>query len=236
MFSVNQILEELEAYGSETIKNIFLKHGAQEPLFGVKVGDLKKIQKKIKKNHELALALFETGNSDAMYLAGLIADDKKMTIENLDHWVKNAKWSMISEYTVPWVAAESNFGFEMAKKWISSEIEHIASAGWATYANLLMLVPDQELNKSEIIALIKRVEENIHSGKNRVKQTMNGFIIAAGGSVSDVTEMAIETGKRIGPVTVDMGGTACKTPYAPNYIDKIKIRGNIGKKKKTVKC
>ena len=51
MFSVNQILEELEAYGSETIKNIFLKHGAQEPLFGVKVGDLKKIQKKINKNH-----------------------------------------------------------------------------------------------------------------------------------------------------------------------------------------
>ena len=56
-----------------------MNHGAKEPFFGVKVGDLKKILKKTKKNHELSLELYKTGNSDAMYLAGLMADEKKIT-------------------------------------------------------------------------------------------------------------------------------------------------------------
>ena len=69
-----------------------------------------------------------------------------------------------------------------------------------------------------------------------MKQTMNSFVISAGGYVPELTDFAITTGNRIGAVTVEMGDTACKTPFSPDYIDKIKKRGSIGKKKKTVKC
>jgi 3-methyladenine DNA glycosylase AlkD len=48
-------------------------------MFGVKVGDLKPIVKQIKGDQELAMQLYATGNSDAMYLAGLVADGRKMT-------------------------------------------------------------------------------------------------------------------------------------------------------------
>ena len=67
-----EIMQQLEQFGNETTKRIYKNHGAKEPLFGVKVGGLKKIVKKVKKNHELSLQLYDTGNSDAMYLAGLI--------------------------------------------------------------------------------------------------------------------------------------------------------------------
>ena len=231
-----EILEELKSSGNDSIKKIFIKHGAREPFFGVKVEDLKKIQKKIKINYELSLELFNTGNSDAMYLAGLIADDKKMTKEDLNHWVKNAYWYMISEYTVPWVTAGSNYGHELALDWMRSEHENVASAGWMTYAGLLALIPDDLLNKKEIQTLLVEIENNIHHAPNRVRQSMNGFVIAVGGSVPDLTEKAIETGKRIGKVIVDMGGTSCKTPYSPEYIEKIIKRGALGKKKKTLKC
>jgi 3-methyladenine DNA glycosylase AlkD len=232
----NEILKELQSYGSDSIKRIFMNHGAKEPLFGVKIQDLKKIQKKIKTNYRLALELYDTGNSDAMYLAGLITDDKKMTKADLNHWVKNAYYYTLSEYTVPWVAAQSNYGYELALEWIGSNNENMASSGWATYSGLLALIPDEKLNKKEITALLKRIAKDIHNAQNRVKQSMNGFVIAVGGYVPELTELAIETGKAIGPVTVDMGGTACKTPFAPDYIEKIKKRGSIGKKKKTVKC
>ncbi len=234
--TTKEILAELKSYGNESIKKVFLKHGAKEPFYGVKVEDLKKIQKKVKKDYEVALELFDTGISDAMYLAGLIADDQKMTKENLYHWANNAYWYMISEYTVPWVAAESKYGHELALEWIQSDKENIASAGWATYSNLLSLTPDEKLNKTEIKSLLERVKKDMHQSKNRVKQTMNGFVIAVGGSVPELTDLAIETGKTIGAVTVDMGGTACKTPYSPDYIEKIIKRGALGKKKKTVKC
>ncbi|MBL0051512.1 MAG: DNA alkylation repair protein [Bacteroidetes bacterium] len=234
--TTKEILAELKSLGSESIKKVLMKHGAREPFYGVKVEDLKKIQKKIKMDYQLALELYDTGISDAMYLAGLIADDKKMTKDNLNHWVKNAYWYMISEFTVPWVAAESNYGHELAMEWIKSDKENIASAGWATYSNLLALTPDDKLNKKEIVLLLKKVEKEIHKAQNRVKQAMNGFVISVGGYVPEFTEVAIESGKKIGAVTVDMNGTACKTPYSPDYIDKIIKRGSIGKKKKTVKC
>jgi 3-methyladenine DNA glycosylase AlkD len=231
-----EILKELKTYSSDSVKKIFLKHGAREPFYGVKVQDLKIIQKKIKKDYKIALELYDTGISDAMYLAGLIADDKKMTKKNLEDWVNKAYWYMLSEFTVPWVAAESNFGHELALEWIESDKENIAGAGWATYSNLLAITEDEKLNKKEIKELLSRIKKDIHKSQNRVKQVMNGFVIAVGASVPDLTELAIETGKAIGPVMVDMGGTACKTPYSPEYIEKVRKRGSIGKKKKTVKC
>lgn len=86
----NEVLTELESYGNENTKRVLLKHGAREPFFGVKVGDLKKVVKKIKVDHPLALKLYDTGNTDAMYLAGLICDPGQMTKADLNHWMKNA--------------------------------------------------------------------------------------------------------------------------------------------------
>ena len=77
---------------NESIKKVLVKHGAREPFFGVKVEDLKKIVKKVKTDYPLSLELYNTGNSDAMYLAGLIADPVKMTREDLNNWVEKAYW------------------------------------------------------------------------------------------------------------------------------------------------
>src|SRR3954469_22275341 len=104
--TVQTIMAELKAKGNEGVKKILLKHGIKEPFFGVKVSDLKSIQKKIKKDYQLAKDLYATGNADAMYLAGLIADDEKMTKKDLQTWVKQAVSGNICEYTVPWVTAE----------------------------------------------------------------------------------------------------------------------------------
>jgi 3-methyladenine DNA glycosylase AlkD len=234
--TASEVIRELEGYGNETTKRIFINHGAREPFFGVKVQDLKKIVKKIKKDYRLSLELYDTGNSDAMYLAGLIADEKAMTKQDLQKWVKGAYWYMISDYTVPWIAAESNFGKELAMEWIESDQEFIASAGWATLSNLVSLKPDNELDIENISALLDRVEMEIHSAQNRVRYTMNGFVIAVGSYIKELTNKAIIIGEKIGKVHVDMGGTACKVPLAPEYIQKVIDRGSHGKKRKVARC
>lgn len=234
--TTQEIMAQLEEWGSEQTKKVFVKHGAKEPFFGVKVADLKKIQKKVKKDYKLALELYETGNSDAMYLAGLIADETKMTKEDLQKWVKGAYWYMISEYTVPWVAAESNYGYELALEWIESDDEMTATAGWATLSSLMAVKKDEDLDIKGIDKLIARVSKEIHKAKNRVRYTMNGFVIAAGSYVESLNDKAKKAAVKIGKVKVDMGGTACKTPLAEEYIKKVEARGNIGKKRKTSRC
>src|SRR5829696_1429733 len=139
-----EILEELEPLGRENYRQLLLNHGANEPCFGVKIEELKKIQKRIKKDYHLALELYDTGVYDAMYLAGLIADDAQMTKKDLRRWAENA-CDPLAGSTVPWVAAGSPHARELALEWIESDNELVAVAGWGTLISLVSLKDDAEL-------------------------------------------------------------------------------------------
>ncbi len=234
--TTKEILSELKEYGDEKTKSTYITLGAKEPVFGVKVQDLKKILKKTKKNHEISLELYATGNYDAMYLAGLMADEKQITKEQLEVWVDQAYFSYLSEYTVPWVAAETEYGFELGLKWIQSDIETIASAGWGTLAYYAAVHEDEKLDTKTYIKLLDTVEKEVHGAQNRVRYAMNGFVIAIGTYVEALTEKSKEVAKKIGKVTVNVGGTACKVPLASDYIDKVIAKGRVGIKRKTARC
>lgn len=234
--TVEEILSELSSLGSPSTKKVLMNHGAQEPFFGVKISDLKPIQKRIKKNHELSLELYDSGISDAMYLAGLISDPPKMTKAQLQKWVKNAYWYMLSEYTVPWVAAESRYAIPLALEWMNSSKEGIAAAGWSTYSSFVAINPDDQLDLTEIQTLLSRIPKALPKAENRVRNAMNAFVLAVGCYVAPLTENAKTTAKAIGKVQVDMGNTACKVPDALKYIEKAEGMGRVGVKRKTAMC
>jgi 3-methyladenine DNA glycosylase AlkD len=232
-----EILDQLKEMGSAQYLKTFANHGAPvDKMYGVSVANLKTIVKKVKKNHELSLELYRTGNSDAQYLAGLIADEKKITKADLEEWVEGATWYMLSEYTVAWIAAESRFGWELGLKWIESPREITADAGWSTLANLVTLRPDEELDIDHLLTLIERVEKTIHQAPNRVRYSMNNFLLCVGGYVSVLTDRCIAAAKKIGVVHVDVGNTACKVPQVVDYLKKMEGKGVIGKKKKMARC
>ncbi|MGJ7911299.1 DNA alkylation repair protein [Neobacillus sp. LXY-1] len=231
-----EIMTKLEELGTEQTRKTFMNHGAKGSLFGVKVGDLKKLVKHVKKDQELALALFETGNHDAMYLAGLSVNPKLMNKETLQNWVKQANWYMLAEYTVASVTAESPFALELAREWMKSEEEMIAVSGWSTYSNYLSITPDEQLDIAEIQQLLHQVEATIHEEKNRVRYVMNIFVICVGTYVMELHAEAKRVASAIGKVHVDIGRTACKVPLATDYIKKIEDRDKIGVKRKTCIC
>lgn len=234
--TLQEIMEKLKELGTEQTKKTFIRHGATEPIFGVKVGDLKNLIKHVKKDQELALSLYETGNYDAMYLAGLTVNPKLVSKELLQKWVRQAYCYSLSEYTVAGVAAESNYALELAREWIESDSETIATSGWSTYTNYLSITPDEKLDIEEIRQLLNRIETTIHQEKNRVRYTMNNFVIAVGTFVEELHKEAYEVGENIGKVHVNVGETACKVPLATEYIKKVEARGKIGSKKKTCIC
>ena len=234
--TVAEIVEELEQQGSASIKKVLLKHGIQEPLLGVKIEYLKKIQKRIKKDYQLALDLYDTGIYDAMYLAGLIADDQKMTKRDLKRWVTRATSNPLCGSTVPWVAAESRYGWELALEWIEAKSERDVAIGWHTLSSLVSIKDDSELDLAELKRLLKRVQKSLPSQPDRVRYAMNGFVIAVGTYVQPLSELALKTACKIGEVSIDVGETSCQVPFAPDYIEKVQSKGLIGKKRKTAKC
>ena len=234
--TADEIVKQLKQLGSDAYKHTLRHHGIPEPFFGVKVEELKKIQKRIKQDYRLALDLYDTGIYDAMYLAGLIADDARMTKKDLRDWLKKAKCDALAAFTIPWVAAQSPHGWELALEWIESKQKNVASAGWATLRSLVSVKEDSELDLSELKKLLQRVQKTIHTQPNNVRSLMNDFVIAVGSYVKSLTELAIQAGNKIGKVTVDMGDTACKVPFAPEYIEKARKRGTLEKKRKSTKC
>ena len=78
-----EVMSYLEEVGTAQTRKTFINHGAAGVLYGVKVGDMKKILKHVKKDQVLALRLYDSGISDAMYLAGLAVDPKLMSKEQL---------------------------------------------------------------------------------------------------------------------------------------------------------
>ena len=237
MNTIKDILKELERLGHPNTKRMLMhNHGIQEPCFGVKNGDMKPIVKRIKSNYELALDLYDTGNYDAMYLAGLIADDARMTKRDLQKWANQAYGGSLPGYTVAWVAAGSKHGWEMGLKWIESPKEHVAAAGWSTLSCLMGMKPDSEIDLPHVKKLIKRITKSIHETPDLVRYWMNGFLIAVGCGVAPLTDTVLKASKKIGPLTVYLGENQCKTPSIEDYILKVKQRGGIGKKRKKVKC
>jgi 3-methyladenine DNA glycosylase AlkD len=234
--TLDETMNLLASKGSEQTRKTFRRHGAPEAMFGVKIGDLKPIAKQIKGDQKLAMELYATGNSDAMYLAGMVADGAKMKRAEIEHWAKNATWHMISGTTVPWVAAEHPEAVQIALKWIDSPTEHIAVAGWATLSNVVTTTPDEALPVKQLDALLARVVKTIHASPNLVRYTMNNFIICCGTYVAPLAEKAVAAARKIGAVEVDMGQTACQVPEAESYIIKSRRGLSVAPKRKTVRC
>ncbi len=231
-------MSELKKKGKEQTRKIYARHGmSPERIYGVSVADLKVIAKTIKGQQELACELYETGNMDAMYLAGMVANGSRLSKPQLNKWAKSASGlQMISEYTVPWLAVEHPMARELALDWMNSKDEHIAASGWCTYAGLLSIRPDEDLDMQEIKDLLSRVLKQIDGAPNRVKMNMNSFVIAVGTYVEPLLKEAKAAAKQLGAVKVDVGDTACKVPLAAAYIEKNEKAGKVGKKRKTLRC
>lgn len=231
-----EAMAAITAAGTAQTKKTLMNHGAREPIDGVKVADLKVIGKQCRKDQALALALYDTGHYDAQYLAGLTANGALMTAAQLRHWAETANAPAISEYSVPWVTAEHPDAWQIALEWINDPSPGIAASGWATLGGLVSMLPDERIDVQQVLALLARVEKEIHSAPNRVRYVMNGFVIGAGTYVDAAHPAAVAVARKMGAVMVDMGSTSCKVPDAEAYIAASRGRQGGAKKKKTLKC
>jgi 3-methyladenine DNA glycosylase AlkD len=230
------VMQELEALGKERIKKTYISNGANEPLFGVATGAMKPLSKKIKINQPLADQLYATGNYDAMYFAGIIADPKNMTEEDFERWMDGAYFYMLSDYVVAVTLAEADIAQVVADKWIASGEELRMSAGWSCYCWLLGNRPDTEFSVRKIASMLEQVENTIHDSPERTKSAMNNFMYTVAISYLPLHDKAVETAKAVGPVEMKRGKKKSSILQSSVNIQKEIDRGKLGFKRKYVRC
>ncbi|WP_424237549.1 DNA alkylation repair protein [Bhargavaea ginsengi] len=230
------VMQELESLGKERTKKIYLSNGAHEPLFGVATGAMKPMSKKIKINQSLAEELYATGNYDAMYFAGVIADPKTMTEADFDRWIDAAYFYMLSDYVVAVTLSESPLAQEIADKWIASGEELKMSAGWSCYCWLLGSRKDDEFSESKLSGMLEAVKKGIHDAPERTKSAMNNFLYTVGISYSPLSEQALETAREVGTVELKRPNKKSSFLNASENIQKDLDKGRLGFKRRYVRC
>ena len=231
-----EVMQELEALGKERMKKMYIGNGAREPLFGVATGAMKPMSKKIKIDQPLAERLYATGNYDAMYFAGIIADPNGMTAADYERWMDGAYFYMLSDFVVAVTLSEADIAQDVADSWIASDEELRRSAGWSCYCWLLGSRPDREFSERKLAGLLETAERTIRDAPERAQSSMNNFIYTTATSYVPLHDMAVETANRIGPIDIVRGKKVARTLHAAEGIRKAVEKGNLGFKRKHVRC
>lgn len=217
MVDVAEVMAELEEAGTAQTRKIYARHGVTTPMFGVPYSVLRPLQKRLGVDHDLALALWATGNHDARVVACEVVDRQRITAKLADAWVRDADCYVIAG-AVAGAVAGSPVARSRSDAWRDRRGEWVASAGWGIVAGtaedpVIWTVP-------ELRALLRQIEAEIHTRPHRVRHEMNGALIVIALRNGNLRRQAIAIANRLGPLEVDHGETGCTTPDAVPYIER----------------
>jgi 3-methyladenine DNA glycosylase AlkD len=232
----DSVMRELESLGTAHTRKSYLSRGVREPLFGVATGAMKPLKKQIGVDQALADRLWDSGNYDAMYFAGMIADVGVMTEADFDRWMDGAYGPMLSDSVVAVTLAESSLAKSVADRWIRGGDEERAAAGWACYEWLLGWRPDDHFEPENVRELLELAAATIHAASPRLKRAMNRFIVAVGVSYRPLHDEALRAADAIGSVEVVSNGAVATLGSAAEQIRKTAAKGRIGFKRRAVRC
>lgn len=215
--SLAEVMAALEAAGSEQTRKTYRRHGAADPMFGVSFATLKALVKRIGVDHELGLALWDTGNYDARNLAVKVVDPQRLSPGELDRWAEALGTRMCSRY-VGMLAAEGPHAEAKAAEWLAAPPGRRRNAGWALLAQRCML--DEPATDAWFLERLADLEATIRVAPNEEREVMNAALVAIGCRNPALRDAATAAAARIGRVVVDHGDTWCKTPDARESLDK----------------
>ena len=213
--SLLQVMDELKQMGTSQNVKVYQRHGAGDSVYGVSFANLGRLRKKIGRNHELALALWESGNMDARTLATMVVDVQRLTPLDIDKWMGDIHYYVLVDLFAD-ALSRSPFALEKMKEWMKSKEESRKQCGYSLLAS--MLKNHVRIGENEAKQILETIEREIHSSPNRARHAMNMALIAIGVYQPDMTELAIDHARKIGKVEVDHGETRCRTPDAEDYI------------------
>ena len=219
---LKQALEKLKSLGTEKMFARNLKNGAGDNQYGVKMGDIRKVAKEIKKNHELALKLWQTKNIDARLLSILIMKPKKLSPDELDNMVKSIEYVQVADWFNSYVLKEHPEKEPLRKEWVDTENIWAARSGWSLTAGRVARNPDGlNLNK-----LLDRIETEMPNAAPEVQWTMNTTLANIGIKFPEHPKRAIHIGDKLGIYRDYPVSKGCTSPFAPIWIEEMVQRQN----------
>lgn len=215
--TLKQTLDKLKALSNEKMLALHTKNGADGNLFGVKLGDIRKVADTIKKDHALALELWATGNIDAMLLSTLIIDVKALSVSEMDQMVKAIPIPQVADWFNSYIVKEYRNKEELRKKWMQAKDPMAARAGWSLTAGRVAREPEG----LDLPALLNRIEAEMPKAPPEAQWTMNTTLAQIGIHFPEHRKRALAIGEKLGIYRDYPVSKGCTSPFAPIWINEM---------------
>lgn len=218
--AVKEILAQLKSKGHDTVRKLNIRNGAGDKQFGVKLGDIRTIAKKIKPHHALALALWETGNLEAQLITTLLIKAKDLSATEMEAMVKSVTVVQAAEWLHSYVTKEHPDKESLRQKWMTTKDPMAARAGWRLTAGRVAKSPEG----LDLDALLKRIEKEMASADPLVQWTMNMCLAEIGIHFKEYRQRALDIGEKLGIYRDFPCSPGCTSPFAPIWINAMVAR------------
>lgn len=215
--AVEEILARLEALGNEKVRAQTTRSGAGENQFGVRLGDIRKLAKEIKSNHELGLELWETGNVDARLLAILLFKPKLLSSDQMDRMVRSLTCVQVADWLNAYVVNKHPDKEALRVQWLETDDPMAARSGWNLTAERVAKSPDG----LDLSALLDRIESEMADAPADAQWTMNTALAHVGIHSSEHRARALAIGEKLGIYRDYPVSPGCTSPFAPIWINEI---------------
>lgn len=215
--TLEKALAQLKALGSERMRAQNAKNGAGDNQYGVRLGDIRKVAKEIKSDHELAISLWETANVDARLLAILLIKPKHLSVEEVDRMVRSVRFVQVADWLNAYVVKDHPERETLRQPWMNDPNPWAARAGWSLTAGRIARSPEG----LDLPALLDRIETEMPGAPQEVQWTMNNCLAGIGIHFPEHRKRAIAIGEALGIYRDYPVSKGCTSPFAPIWINEM---------------
>jgi len=215
--NLKEVLAQLKKLGNESVRARNARNGADENQYGVQLGDIRTLAKKIKANHELGLELWATENLDARLLAILLITPKKLSSSELERMVRSATLPQLADWLNAYVVKQHPDKEALREKWMKAKDPMAARAGW----NLTAACIVQRAEALDLPALLDRIESEMAGAPAAAQWTMNSCLAQIGIHSPKHRKRALAIGESLGIYRDFPVSKGCTSPFAPIWINEM---------------
>jgi 3-methyladenine DNA glycosylase AlkD len=221
--TLKEALAQLKTLGSAQMRAHNSKHGAGDNQFGVKMGDIRKVAEKIKIDHELGLALWETGNIDARLLGILVMKPKNLSGSELEKMLRAIDIAQIAEWFNSYIVKKHPDKESLRQQWMTADNRWVARAAWSLTAERV----SKNAEGLDLPALLTRIEAEMPDAAPEVQWTMNSTLASIGIHFPKHRKRALAIGEKLGIYRDYPVSKGCTSPFAPIWITEMVKRQSV---------
>lgn len=209
-----ETLRSLETLADPKILAVNERHGDDH---AVNLTKLRSVAKNLKKNQDLALKLWSSGDTAARLVALLICRPKEFSTQDLDSMIREARTPKVTDWLMNYVVKKHPDWNELRRLWLADPDGTIQAAGWSLNTFAITADPSQ----IDPDSLLKSIESDMAEASSRLQWNMNETLANIGIEYPELRQRAINIGERLGVLRDYPTAPNCTSPFAPVWIEEI---------------